>query len=140
MDAYSWAILTALIWGFVPILEKVGLSNIHPALGVFFRSLGVVIGIFIFGFFLVKPAQLRTVDIKAVAFLVTGGFLASFLAQMTFYNALKLGDVSKVVPISASYPLITFILGILIFKEGFSVVKCLGAAAVIIGIWAIKVG
>lgn len=140
MDAYSWAILTALIWGFVPILEKIGLSNINPMAGVFFRSLGVVAGVAVLGFFFVKPAEIRTTDLKTIFFLVTAGFLASFLAQMTFYQALKLGDVSKIVPISASYPLITFMLGIMIFREGFSFIKCLGAAAVIVGIWAIKIG
>ena len=108
--------------------------------GVFFRSIGVVIGISVLGFFFVKPAEMRATDMRTIFLLITAGFLASFLAQMTFYQALKLGDVSKIVPISASYPLITFVLGIMIFREGFSFVKCLGAAAVIVGIWAIKIG
>jgi transporter family protein len=140
MSAYSWAILTACIWGFVPILEKIGLSHANPIAGVFYRCLGILVGFILMGFFIFKPEDIRAVDLRAILFLVAAGLLASFLAQLTFYQGLKLGEVSKIVPISASYPLITFILGILIFKENFTLVKGLGVLAVVFGIWAIKIG
>jgi len=140
MNAYSWAILTACIWGFVPILEKIGLSNANPIAGVFYRCLGIFAGFICFGFFLFKPEDLRAVDLRSILFLVLAGFLASFLAQLTFYQGLNLGEASKIVLISASYPLITSILGILILKENFTLVKGLGVLAVIFGIWAIKIG
>jgi len=140
MTAYSWAILTACIWGVVPILEKMGLSHASPSGGLFYRTLGIFAGFIVFGFFIFKPEDIKAVDWRSIIFLVIGGFLASFLAQLTYYNGLKICDVSKIVPISASYPLITFILGILIFGENFSWVKGLGVLAVVCGIWAIKIG
>jgi transporter family protein len=140
MDAYSWAILTAFIWGFVPILEKMGLANTNPMAGVFYRCLGILIGFISLGFFIFKPEDIRAVDVRSIFYLVVAGFLASFLAQLTFYQGLKLGEVSKVVPISASYPLITFILGILLFRENLTLMKFLGVFSVVVGIWAIKAG
>lgn len=140
MDAFSWAILTACIWGVVPILEKIGLAHISPTVALFYRCLGVVLGLVLLPLFAVKLDEVRSVDFRSIIFLVTAGFLASFLAQITFYNGLKLGDVSKIVPISASYPLITFILGLIIFKENFSIMKALGVLSVVVGIWAIKIG
>lgn len=140
MDAFSWAILTACIWGVVPILEKLGLAHISPVVGLFYRCLGVVLGLVLLPLFAFKLEEVRSVDLRSIIFLVTAGFLASFLAQITFYNGLKLGDVSKIVPISASYPLITFILGLIIFKENFSMMKVLGVLSVVVGIWAIKIG
>ncbi|MCX5681531.1 MAG: hypothetical protein NT079_04550 [Candidatus Omnitrophica bacterium] len=43
MNSFLWAILTACIWGVVPILEKLGLTNISSSIGLFYRSLGVVL-------------------------------------------------------------------------------------------------
>lgn len=140
MDAYSWAILTACIWGGVPILEKMGLLHTDPIAGVFYRCLGIFLGFIFMGFFIFKPETIRAVDFRSILFLILAGFLASFLAQLTFYQGLKLGEVSKIVPISATYPLITFILGIIFFKENLSLMKCLGVFSVVVGIWAIKAG
>ncbi len=140
MNAYSWAILTACIWGIVPILEKAGLSQANPFSGFFYRCLGIFFGFLCFGFFIFKPEEIRCVGMRSVIFLMSAGFLASFLAQITFYQGLKLGEVSKIVLISASYPVVTSILGILIFKEHFTLVKGLGILAVMFGIWAVKIG
>ena len=124
----------------MPFLEKLGLAQTDPIAGVFYRCLGIIAGFVIFGFFIFKPADIRTVDLRSILFLVTAGFLASFLAQLTFYQGLKLGEVSKIVLISASYPFITFIIGVILFKENLSLIKCLGVFSVIAGIWAIKAG
>ncbi len=140
MNAYTWAIGAALIWGMVPIIEKAGLGSVQPVVGVFFRSLGVVLGLLIMGFFMIEPSQFRSVNVRSIVLLMTGGFLASFVAQLTFYHALKLGEVSKIVPISASYPLVTFIIGILMFRENFSLLRCLGVLSIVTGIWAIRIG
>lgn len=140
MNAYTWAIGAALIWGMVPIIEKAGLGSVQPVVGVFFRSLGVVLGLLIMGFFMIEPAQFRAINVRSMLLLMAGGFLASFVGQLTFYHALKLGEISKVVPISASYPLVTFIIGVLIFRENLSLLRCLGVLSIIAGIWAIRIG
>ena len=138
MNAFLWAILTACIWGFVPILEKFSLAKLDPYTALFYRCLGVLIGILCLGLFIVKPEQLKAVDAKTVIVLITAGFLASFLAQVTFYHALKIGEVSRVVPISGTYHLIAFILGLVIFREVLTVPKALGMGLILAGVWLIK--
>ena len=140
MTAFGWALLTACIWGVVPILEKIGLSDTNPFVGLFYRSLGVIFGLLVFGFFILNPTEIRSVNIKSALLLILGGFLASFVAQLVFYHGLKIGEVSKVVPISASYPLIAFLLAILFLGETFSLLKGLGVVLIICGIWALKLG
>jgi len=140
MSAFWWAVLTACIWGVVPILEKIGLADTNPFVGLFYRSLGVIFGLLIFGFFILNPAEIRAVNMRSALFLILGGFLASFVAQLVFYHGLKIGEVSKVVPISASYPLIAFLLAVLFLGETFSLVKAFGVALIICGIWALKLG
>lgn len=140
MSAFGWAILAAFIWGIVPLLEKAGLAKVSPLPGLFYRCLGVVAGMLILGIFMVKPQEIKSVDARSAIFLMVGGFLASFVAQICFYSGLKIGEVSKMVPISGSYPLIAFILGIIVFGESFAPIKMLGAVLIILGIWALKVG
>jgi len=140
MSAFYWAILAACIWGIVPILEKVGLSKVDPLAGLFYRCLGVLAGLIILVAFILKPQQIKSVDYRSALFLIGGGFLASFVAQIAFYNGLKLGEVSKIVPISGSYPFLSFLLGILILGESVTPVKLLGTVLIIIGIWTLKIG
>ena len=140
MSAFMWAILTACIWGIVPLLEKAGLSKVDAIVGLFYRCLGVIIGLVILGAVMLKPQQIKAVDIRSVSWLILAGFLASFVAQITFYKGLKLGEMSRIVPISASYPLITFILGVLILGESITWLKCAGVFSIMIGIWMLRVG
>ena len=120
------------------MLEKLGLKGIPPLTALFYRSFGVIIGLVFLGFFVIKPAHLKIASAKAITLLVISGFLASFVAQILFYNALKDGHVSKVVPVSASYPLIAAILGILLLKEPLSVHKVIGMMLVVGGVWLLK--
>ncbi|RKY41111.1 MAG: hypothetical protein DRP85_07210 [Candidatus Makaraimicrobium thalassicum] len=138
MNAFGWAVLTACIWGIVPIMEKVSLARIEPFTALFYRCLGVLIGIFLLGTIVVKPQQLRAVDPRSVFFLILSGFLASFVAQITFYHGLKIGEVSRVVPISGSYPLIVFLLSIFILGEAVTLSKILGMFLVVSGIWMLR--
>ncbi len=110
-----------------------------PLVGLFYRCLGVLCGLVVLLFFL-KPQQLRAVDARSVALLLTGGFIASVVAQMTFYRSLKLGDVSSVVPLSGSYPLIAFVLGVLVLGESVTVIKLFGVLLVVAGIWVLNAG
>ena len=126
MNVFLWAILAGCVWGIVPILEKVGLTKVEPFVGLFYRCLGVVLGIVLLGVFIVKPHQIRSVDMRTALILVLSGFLASFVAQIMFYHALKFGEVSKVVPIAGAFPFIAFILGIVILGESLTLVKAAG--------------
>jgi transporter family protein len=138
MDAFGWAVLTALIWGGVPLLEKLGLAKIDPLGGVFFRSFGVVVGILLLGFFVIKPHHFKGAELKSAAMLVIAGLLASFVAQIAFYNSLKTGEISKVVLIAGSYPLISFLLGIFVLGESVTMFKIVGVVFVTVGIWFLK--
>jgi len=138
VSSFLWALSAAGIWGVVPVLEKTGLGKIHPLVGLFYRSLGVLIGLLLLGIFVLKPQTIRSVDARSVTFLIASGFLASFAAQICFYNALKTGDVSRVVPVSGAYPLLAFLLGVVFLGETFSMTKAAGCVFIIAGIWLIK--
>ncbi|MCK5214018.1 MAG: EamA family transporter [Candidatus Omnitrophica bacterium] len=139
MTPYFWALLTALTWGCVPLIEKIGLAKLPPMIGLFYRSLGIIIGIAVL--LIVKGEAIRS-SFKEIHsgmfFLILGGFMASFIGQIFFYHSLKSGDASKVVPIGATYPLISFLLGILFLGEKFTLAKGGGMALIILGVVLLK--
>ena len=139
MRPFYFAIMAALVWGIAPIVEKAGLANIAPLSGVIVRSFGVLIGAVILVIFnndaLIAALKANP---KTMLFLALGGIIASILGQIFFYNAIKQGEVSKMVPIAATYPLVSFLLGLLLFGESFTIFKGLGIGFVILGVFLLR--
>jgi len=139
MKAVYLALLAALVWGICPILEKAGLKNIPVYEGVFIRALSVFLAGMVM--FLAKPSMFRTFtvpNIRAIVYIMLGGFFASIVGQMIYYKALSAGEASKIVPIAGSFPLVTFILGVIIFGEAITVTKIIGVILVVSGICLLK--
>ena len=139
MNAFIWAVLCAVVWGIVPLVEKLGLVKIDPMVGLFYRCLGVIVGIvllFAFKYTAIKQSfgQLH----NGMLFLILGGFMASVIGQVCFYNALKTGEMSKVVPIAATYPLVAFALGVLFLGEKVTWAKTGGIFFVLLGVLLLK--
>jgi transporter family protein len=140
MTAFNWAVLTACVWGVVPILEKVSLGKVTPYVGLFYRCIGVMLGMILLGAFLVKPQEFKSIDAKSLFFLIAAGFLANFVGQLLFFHGLKSGNISSFVPIAGSFPMVSFILGVVLLGEAVTPIKVGGVVMIIIGIWALKTG
>ena len=139
MAAYIYAILTAVVWGCVPMIEKMGLMKIPPMVGLFYRCMGVIVGIILL--LLLKGRDIRhsLADLHAgMLFLVIGGFLASVVGQLLFYHALKEGEASRVVPLAAAYPLVSFLLGVIILNEKVTLAKAGGILCILAGVLLLK--
>jgi transporter family protein len=131
-------IITALLWGFTPIIEKIGLTKVDPLIGVTIRSAIGTVGLFILTFLLGKGRALMEVDGKSFLLFGTSGMMAGLVGMWTYYTALKMEATSKIVPIAASYPLVTALLSILILREGVTLPRIIGTALIVIGIWFVK--
>ena len=139
MKPFYWALGAAFIWGCAPILEKLGLAKAPVFAGLFFRSMGVVIGtglLLVFKFGVIKESLASPP--QGWGLLIAGGFLASILGQICFYHALKYGEASLVVPLAASYPLIAFILGTIFLGEKITLAKLSGMLLVVLGVFFLK--
>jgi bacterial/archaeal transporter family protein len=131
-------IITALLWGATPIIEKIGLAKVDPLVGVTVRSAIVTIGLFIILFLMGKGRELIEVSAKNVLIFGASGVMAGLLGMWTYYMALKMEATSKIVPIAASYPLVTALLGALILNEGVTLPRVIGTALIVSGIWLVK--
>ena len=133
------AILTALIWGFTAPLEKAGLRKIDPVAGIVARCIGAVIGMMVIT--VLRPSVWS--DMKGAGFwpvmaLVTAGILGTVVGQFTNLHALKIGDVSKVSPIAGAWPLIAFLLAVVLAGEELTARKIAGALTIVGGVFLIR--
>ena len=134
MSAFLWALLTACIWGVVPLMEKVGLGGAPPAAGVVVRSAGVVIGLVVATWLWSPWSAVRAMPWTSVVLLALGGLLASFVGQLAFYHALKSGALSQVTPVAGAYPLVAALLGWWVLREPLTLPRLLGVAFVVVGV------
>ncbi len=141
MKIVSLALLTALFWGLAPVLEKIGLSKLSPIAALAFRSV-VITGVMV-AVALAAGAgkELRVADGRTLLCLALGGIMSGLLGQGLYYIALRLGNVSTVVPIvAAGYPLAAAVFGVSVLKEPLTAAKTIGAALIVAGILTIRAG
>jgi len=140
LSPYLWALLAACCWGVAPLVEKIGLQGkTDPGIAVFVRSVGVLIGMALMAAATPKIiARAGELSLKSWTFLIMGGILASILGQLCFYRALKFGEMSRVVPIGAAYPVLAFLLGILFLHESVTATKVAGLTLVMAGVYLLR--
>lgn len=131
-------IVTTLLWGSTPILEKIGLAKVDPLIGVTIRSAIITAGLFLLIFLLGKGRALIELDGKSIFLFGASGVMAGLLGMWTYYGALKMEATSKIVPIAACYPLVTTLLSVLVLKEGVTLNRVIGTALIVSGIWLVK--
>jgi transporter family protein len=131
-------IITVLLWGTSPILEKVGLGKIDPLSAVTIRSLAVAVMLIVFVLATGRSKEILEADAKTIAIFTLSGLMAGLLGMWTYFGALKLWPASKVVPIAATYPLVTALLSVIILREGVTIFRLLGIILIIAGIWLVK--
>lgn len=140
-----FVILTIFLWGMAPLPEKIGLAKIDPFTGVFIRTTAVfaclLVSTVIMKYAVGKEVvSFSGVTTKAALLIASGGILASLCGQITFYWAIKNGSLSTVVPIASTYPLVTFVLSMLLLKEEFTWTKAGGVGLILSGIFLLSSG
>ena len=131
--------LAAVFWGVGPIFAKMGLEKPDALTALLIRSIAVLAVLIPWasvqgGLY----ARLASVDKRTWLLLLLEGASASVIAHFAYFNALKLGSVQNVVPITASYPLLSVILSILLLGAKVTPGKWLGAALTVVGVYLLQ--
>jgi len=133
--ALLFAILTSIIWGFVPIFDKIGIKgNPAPFASVCFRALSIGIISFIILVVTQNLNMVKEIPQKNLAFIILGGLFGGLIGVFTYFIALKNGDASIVVPLCATYPLITMLSSFLFLNEPITFTKIIGIGFIILGV------
>ncbi|UCD54653.1 MAG: EamA family transporter [Candidatus Omnitrophota bacterium] len=131
-------LITAFLWGTTPVLEKIGLGSTDPLTGVAIRSIAVTVALVIYLVLAGKARQVFQVDFKTWVIFSVTGLMAGLLGMLTYFIALKRGATSQIVPIAATYPLVTAILSVLILGEHVTFLRLIGTILIIAGIWFVR--
>jgi transporter family protein len=104
-------------------------------LAVVIRSVGIAIGaLILWGMLARNPEYSKNVTWGASLLLAAGAALAAIVGQCFFYTALQSGDISRIVPVAGSFPLVAFIMGTLLLGEAVTIPKLAGVVCVVAGV------
>ncbi|MCP4651996.1 MAG: EamA family transporter [Candidatus Omnitrophica bacterium] len=138
IDLWFFLLLTILCWGTAPILEKSGLRAVDPFLAVFIRSCTVFTVISFSVIVSGKIKMLAKVPLKSIFMFMASGLLAGLIGMWAYFKVLKINPSSKVVPLSAIYPLITAVLSVILLRENITLPRIIGTILIILGVSLVK--
>ncbi|MDO4562739.1 MAG: EamA family transporter [Clostridia bacterium] len=127
-----YALLSAVFAALTGILAKIGIDNVNSNLATAIRT--VIILIMAWGIVFVTGAQKEIGNIthRSLLFLVLSG-VATGLSWLFYFAAIKMGDVSVVVPIDKFSVVISMVLAFVVLGETVSVQKIIGGILITAG-------
>ena len=135
-------IITAILWGSTPILEKIGLGpavgGIKPFTAVAIRSFAISLVLLIALSLTGGIKAIFQLDRKTIIIFVISGIMSGLLGMWAYFGALKRWPVSRIVPIAAVYPLVAAFLSIIILREKVTWLRLLGTIFIVVGIWLVS--
>jgi len=134
----SFILLTIIFWGIAPVFGKIGLVKVDPLVGLAIRTFTIGAILLVVCLVTGKFASFSQVTLRDALFIGAEGIFASLLGHFAYYQALKLGDVSRVSPLLAAYPAVTVLAAVLVLGEKFSWSKLAGLLAIIAGVILVK--
>ena len=120
-----FAILSAVFAALTSILAKIGIDGVNSNLATAIRT--VVVVVMSWGMVFLTNAQvgLGQISKKSWIFLILSG-LATGASWLCYYQALQMGDASKVVPIDKLSVVITLVLASVFLHAQFTAKPLIG--------------
>ncbi|MFW6134905.1 MAG: EamA family transporter [Elusimicrobiota bacterium] len=131
-------ILTAILWGAPPAIEKTALKTTNALTGLAIRNIAITVVLLIIVTFQGNWSDIAGTPSREKLLFGISGICAGLLGMFTYYMALKITPVSKAVPITASYPLVAVILGALFLGENVGWQRVVGTVFIIAGVWLVR--
>ena len=123
-----WFILALLSAGFAAltsILAKIGIDGVNSNLATAIRTVVVVGMAWIMVFITGAQGGISEISRKSWLFLILSG-LATGASWLCYYNALQVGEASKVVPVDKLSVVITLILAFVFLNEKITLKSGIG--------------
>ena len=146
MTSSTWLLtgVTVLLWGLIPLLDKLALNQFHgsPLVGIAVRAASVALVAVPAAWSVGWGRQLgggglansRALPWQALLLFAASGIVSLLISQYAYYRLLQRSDVSRVFPfLFSAAPVVTMVLGVLVLGESLTVRQIMGAALVIGG-------
>ena len=129
-----YLILTVLLWGIAPIFDKGALRDGSPLAGVFLRSMVIGIAVTFIGLLSGRLKEAFSLPTRSAIYFIASALFAGCLGVFTYYRALQLAPSSKIVPLAATYPLVTALLSITFLGEQLTIARLVGIILIVCGV------
>lgn len=120
-----FSILSAVFAALSSIFVKIGITNVNSNLATAIKTLVVVFLAWAIVFATNSGGDIFHISKRSFIFLILSG-LATGGSWLCYYYALKVGEVSKVVPIDKLSVIITLVLSFIFLNEAFTPKKLVG--------------
>jgi drug/metabolite transporter (DMT)-like permease len=127
---FIFAIIGALITGIGQVLVKKGQTILSPLLDNFLATIIVI-------FILVPALLLNGVDLSAGATVIFYALIAASMYSI-FYYIINLGDISVMISLINTFPLVTILLALIYLAEWPNPFQWIGIIFVLLGIFCIS--
>jgi len=126
--------MTSVLWGVTPVLDKLGMEK---------ASAGAVMAVrFTTTFVCILPlllmpglrSEIFQLEARTLAYIVGAAILSAIFGLYLYFAAIKRMEATQVVPICATYPLITFLMGVLFLQEHLTWTKAAGTVLAVAGV------
>lgn len=129
---FIFAILSAVFAAATAILAKVGIDGVDSNLATAIRTIVVLVMAWGMVFISHSAGGLATITPKSWLFLILSG-LATGASWLCYFYAIKIGEVSKVVPIDKCSLILTILFAVLFLGESFTWKTLLGSLMLLAG-------
>lgn len=126
------SMFTLGLWGLWGILGKLAYRTVSPKEYIPLVLIGNIVVLIFASMFLLKPSHFK-IESQDSLFAILSS-IAYVAGGLFFFIALGKGETSKVVLITALYPIITITYSLLFMNEPISIVKLTGIITVFVGI------
>ncbi|SFS44130.1 EamA family transporter [Marininema halotolerans] len=130
-----YALLAAACFGIAPVFEKLGLVRTEPTMALFLRASVTTILVTVYLGWNIRETGWQFPDSKSLIYVILGGVFGVLFAQYFYFKALELGEVGKVMAVVGSFPVLAFLLSVIIFGESITMGKIGGIVLVVAGIF-----
>ena len=130
-----WFILalgSSIFAALTSILAKIGIAGVNSTLATAIRTVVVLIMSWGMVFLTNAQAGISEISRRSWVFLILSG-LATGASWLCYYQALQVGQATKVVPIDKLSVVITLVLAALILHEPFTVKSIIGCVLIASG-------
>ncbi|OGR45346.1 MAG: hypothetical protein A2X35_03645 [Elusimicrobia bacterium GWA2_61_42] len=139
LSAVIFLLLAILGWGLGAFFDKVSLKHMDPSGAFYVRSLFMIFiftPLVLWKYSHTKQALLGSDKLGPI--FVLSSVIVSMGGVFFYLKALSGGDATKIVPLSSTYPFVTFALALLFLGESFTTNKLVGTLLLSGGIYFIS--
>lgn len=138
MDAKTIFILviTFVGWGLGTFFGKLATNKIGEK-AVFWDILAYALGVIIYCFVAFKSSELFNVEKSGMIWGILAGLFGA-VGLVGFYILLAKNEASIVIPMTALYPALAVVLGIIVLHEGVTLTKVIGIILSLVAIYLLN--